>query len=57
MMEMIITSQCESCEFGFIDEINKARIKVYCSVKDKTYCYGQCIPCSYYINKKKQKTK
>ena len=49
---MIITSQCESWTYGSIDEINKARIKVYCSVKDKTYCYGQCIPCDYYKKKK-----
>lgn len=39
-MEMIITSQCETCTHGAIDDINKARIKVYCEVKDKTYCYG-----------------
>ena len=49
---MIITSQCETCTHGTIDETNKARIKVHCAAKDKTYCYGQCIPCDYY-NKKK----
>ena len=51
-MEMIITSQCESCTYGTIDDTNKARIKVYCEVKDKTYCYGQCIPCDNYNRKK-----
>lgn len=51
-MEMIITSQCETCTHGTLDETNKARIKVYCEVKDKTYCYGQCIPCDHYNRKK-----
>ena len=42
---MINTSECEFCDFGTIDDTNKAKIKVYCSIKDKTYYYGQCIPC------------
>lgn len=50
-MEMIITSKCETCEYGSIDDTNKARIKVYCSSRDKTYCYGQCIPCEDYKKK------
>ena len=48
MTEMIITSQCETCIHGTIDETNIARIKVYCDVKGKTYCYGQCVPCNCY---------
>ena len=48
MSEVIITSQCEKCIYGTLDETNKARIKVHCAARDKTYCYGQCIPCDDY---------
>lgn len=44
---MIITSECEQCVHSVIDEEDKARIKIYCSVKDKTYFWGQCIPCDH----------
>lgn len=37
MSDMIITSECEQCIHSIINEEDKARIKVYCSVKDKTY--------------------
>lgn len=47
MADMIITSECEECIHSIIDEVNKARVKVYCKVKDKTYYWGQCIPCDY----------
>ena len=47
MADMIITSECEKCIHSIINEESKARVKVYCSVKDKTYYYGQCIPCEY----------
>ena len=50
-MNMIITSQCEKCKFGTVDETDKARVIVYCSSKDKTYYYGQCIPCDNYTKK------
>lgn len=49
-MNMILTSECENCIYGIIDDSNKARIKVKCKQKDKEYHYGQCIPCD---NKKK----
>lgn len=49
---MIITSECENCIHSIIDETNKARVKVYCNLKDKTYYCGQCIPCDYKENKK-----
>jgi len=45
MMTMIITSECEKCAHSTINNENKARITVYCKAKDKTYSYGQCIPC------------
>lgn len=42
---MIITSECEKCIHSIMDETNKAKIKIYCDIKDKTYYFGQCIPC------------
>jgi len=44
---MIITSECEKCIHSSINETNKARIKIYCHIKNKTYYWGQCIPCDY----------
>lgn len=44
-MSMINSSECEFCKYGTLDETNKAKIMVYCAVKDKRYIYGQCIPC------------
>lgn len=44
-MNMIITSECEQCIHSIIDETNKAKVKIYCKAKDKTYYFGQCIPC------------
>lgn len=44
---MIITSECEQCIHSVINEESKARVTVYCKVKDKTYYWGQCIPCEY----------
>ncbi len=51
-MNMIITSECEKCVYGIIDESNKACIKVKCTRKDKEYYYGQCIPCDCKIERK-----
>lgn len=48
---MIITSECEKCIHSIIDESNKAWIKIYCTAKDKTYYWGQCIPCDKIIKK------
>lgn len=47
MADMIITGECEQCIHSTIDETDKARVKVYCNIKDKTYYWGQCIPCEY----------
>lgn len=44
-MTMINTSECEYCRYGTVDETDKSRIKVYCSLREKTYWYGQCIQC------------
>lgn len=47
MADMIITSECEQCIHSVIDETDKAKVTVYCKVKDKIYYWGQCIPCEY----------
>lgn len=44
-LKMINTSECESCLHSEVNESNKAKIMVYCRIKDKWYIYGQCIPC------------
>ncbi len=44
-MTMIITSECEQCVHSTIIENKKSEIKVHCDVKDRTYYWGQCIPC------------
>lgn len=49
--KMINSSECENCRYGIIDETNKARIKVTCTIKQKKYWFGQCIPCEDFIEK------
>ncbi len=44
-MKMINTSECEKCKFGIVEEVSKARVVVHCTVKNKDYIYGACIPC------------
>jgi len=53
MANMIITSECEQCIHSIINEEDKARVKIYYKQKDKTYYWGQCIPCDYKENKPK----
>ena len=50
---MIITSECEKCINSTIDEEDKARVMVYCKDKDKTYYWGQCIPCENQTKKRR----
>ena len=45
MANMIITSECEQCPQSIINDEDRARVTVYCRIKDKTYYYGQCITC------------
>lgn len=45
METMIITSECEQCSQSIINDKNKAKVTIYCKAKDKTYYWGQCIPC------------
>ena len=45
---MIICGRdCEDCRYSTFNEDNKAKIMIYCSMKDKWYIYGQCIPCDF----------
>lgn len=53
-MKMILTSECEECKYGIIDDGNKAKIKVFCQDKRKEYYYGQCIPCENKTKKVKK---
>ena len=53
-MGMILTSECEECIYGIIDDSNKARIKVKCTYKSKEYYYGQCVPCENKSKRKKE---
>ena len=48
MSKVILTSECETCKYGRIDDSDKSRVKAICSYKNKTYFYGQCIPCDYH---------
>ena len=48
---MIITSECECCEYGEVFKVNNIE-KVKCGYRDKEYFFGQCIQCD---NKKKRK--
>ena len=52
-MGMILTSECEGCGYGVIDDRDKARVKVTCTYKVKEYFYGQCVPCDNKIKKRR----
>ena len=43
---MIIAGvDCVDCVYSSVDDTNKARIKVYCDARDRSYWWGQNIPC------------
>lgn len=46
----ILSTECENCVYGKIDETNKAKIKIHCDIKNKDYYFGQYIPCDYFEN-------
>ena len=50
-MATINSTECTTCKNGLLDNSNKARIKVHCKLKDKTYYYGQYIQCDDKENK------
>ena len=45
MTETITTDECKECVYGEMIEESKKRIKVHCTYRDRTYFYGQRIPC------------
>jgi len=49
-MSTILSTECEKCAYGTVNEISKAKIKIHCSIKNKEYYYGQYIPCEYFEN-------
>ena len=51
---MIIAGKdCEDCAKSVVDESNKAKIMVYCGIRDKWYIWGASIPCDDKIKVKK----
>lgn len=50
--KIICTSECEDCKKGTLDDSNKARLKIYCAVKDKNLYFGQMVQCGYKEKKK-----
>lgn len=47
-MSTILSTNCEKCAYGIVNEISKAKIKIHCSIKNKEHYYGQYIPCEYF---------
>ena len=45
------TDECVNCKYAIINEENKARVTVECSRREKTYLWGQYVPCEDYIEK------
>ena len=50
---IIVGKECEDCKFSTFDENNKAKVMIYCGIKDKWYIYGKCIICDDKIKKVK----
>lgn len=43
---IIVGKDCDDCRYCvYINEESRKNIKVYCTIKEKEYRYGQCIPC------------
>lgn len=38
-------NSCGVCKYSTMDDSNKAKVMVYCAIKEKWYIYGKCIPC------------
>lgn len=51
-MKMIITSECEGCRYGSVDERNPRKVLVYCKKRKRGYFYGQCIACDDFKKRK-----
>ena len=42
---IIIGKECGNCRYCTEMEDELGRAKIYCGKRDKTYWYGQCVPC------------
>lgn len=42
---IIAAEECEECIHSAINEEDKARVIIYCKARNKTYHWGQCVPC------------
>ena len=49
---IVVGEECKDCIQSTIDDTDKSKILVYCGAKDKTYYYGQYIPCELKIKKR-----
>ena len=54
MSDVILTSECEFCRYGTVNDEDKARVKVYCSHKEKELWYGCYIPCDNFAKRSKE---
>lgn len=43
---IIVGKDCENCIHATFDETNKAKIMVYCNIRERWYIYGMCIDCN-----------
>ncbi len=46
---IIAGDKCEKCKYGTLDETNRAKIMVYCALKERQYIYGECIRCEDFL--------
>ena len=44
-MGLICSDICVNCINGILDESDKAKVKIICSLKEKEYYYGQYVNC------------
>lgn len=44
-MQISDTSHCEGCKFCVVNEINKAKILMYCELDEKERIYGAAFIC------------
>ena len=44
---IITTDECEQCIYCTLDESDKSKIIIKCSMKEREYIWGRCIPCNF----------
>ena len=54
MRNEICTSECVHCKYGTLNNSNKAKVKIYCNIRNKEYYYGQIMPCDDYDFEKEE---